>query len=152
MLSVGVDLECIERFTFVLRPGGVPFYRRVYTPTEQAMYGADLIRLALCFTVKEAVSKVLGTGLWLGTVDRVDCRDIEVLGNQVIEQPFVVLHGQAASVARQLHFMEVVVHSNHNSRLACTVAASAQSDREASELRAITAVAVQTILRRTTPL
>jgi phosphopantetheine--protein transferase-like protein len=123
MLRVGIDLERIERFVFDRTPGRQAFYQQVYTPTERKLFGKDPVRLALCFTAKEAVSKVLGTGLGLGDASRVSCPDIEIHHEPGMSQPEVVLKRQAQAVANQLDVIRIVLDWYHNHHLACTIAA-----------------------------
>lgn len=122
MIRVGIDLERIERFAFVQKPGGDAFYRRVYTLAEQLAFGREPVLLALCYTAKEAVSKALGTGMLPSTPKSVSCLDIEILYNCELDQPLVTLKGEAQVVARQLNLSEIMLYWHHNRRLACAIA------------------------------
>ena len=78
VVSIGIDLEHVERFAGMGRAAWSAFYERVFTPAEQSEFGNSALSLALCFSAKEAVSKVLGTGLHINQSDEVCCKDIEI--------------------------------------------------------------------------
>jgi phosphopantetheine--protein transferase-like protein len=101
MVRVGIDLVFPERFRFIDTPGGLAFYHRVFTEAEQRMCGKITWLLAACFAAKEAVSKVLGTGLAIGGSGAVTCRSLEILNASSIE-PGVKLHDFALSVVEHL--------------------------------------------------
>lgn len=105
MLKIGIDLIKSERLKFIVTPGGSAFYERVFTPEEQRVYGYVLSSLAACFAGKEAVSKVLGTGLSFGEPDRVSCTDIEI----PLGQSYVRLFNQAQRIAHQLGLANVAL-------------------------------------------
>jgi len=90
----------------MLTSGGLAFYERVFTPAEQRVYGYMPSSLAACFAGKEAVSKVLGTGLSIGEPDRVSCTDIEILPGEPL---YVHLFNEAQRIAHQLDLATVVV-------------------------------------------
>ena len=123
MVRVGIDLECIDRFALVLKPGGEAFYQRVYTPSERMTFGRSLELLALAFTAKEAVAKVLGTGLSPDTAHGVTGQEIEIyLASPPDQHLAVVFRGKAQGVASRLGLSEVLLCWARNRRLACTVA------------------------------
>jgi holo-[acyl-carrier protein] synthase len=124
MISVGIDLERIERFNIILKRGGGTLYRRVFTMGEQLEFGDDPVLLALCFTAKEAVSKTLGTGLQLGPADAVCCSDIEIRYNGSLNQPRVRLKGKASEIAGELGVSGVALLWHNSLSLACSIAGS----------------------------
>ena len=85
--GVGTDMVEIERIRKACQKDS--FLIRVYTEEERRQVGMDISRLAGSFAVKEAVSKVLGTGF--RTFFPVD---IEVLRDD-LGKPFVRLYGGA---------------------------------------------------------
>ena len=109
MLSVGIDLTSSTRFEFITRPGGDAFYQRVFTAAEQLTCGHTLSLLATCFAAKEAVSKVLGTGLSIGEGEQVSCRSIEI-SDIVTNEPKAQLVGAALYTAQQLGINQIVLH------------------------------------------
>lgn len=118
IIRVGIDLVRTDRFEFIRGVGGRSFYLRVYTKPEQEAYGDMLSDLAACFAGKEAVSKILGTGLSLGSVDRVSCSDIEIL----YSQQHVLLSNQARGFAQQLGLVDIVVRFFVASSCVCAIA------------------------------
>ena len=119
---LGIDLESIERFNLVMKPGGRAFFDRVYTPGERASTGGNALLLALYYTAKEAVAKALGTGLDLSGAAAVSGRDIEIRWTPGEERPAVALWRGAAARAEQMHLSDVVVCWEHTPRVACAIA------------------------------
>jgi len=130
MIKIGIDLAPIERFSFIHTPGGRSFYKRIYTPEEQNIYGDSLCELAACFAGKEAVSKVLGTGLSLNDLSQVSCTDIEILPNQ----PEVRLSNQAQRVAEQLGLANLVLRYFFLSSNAIAIAGGVSQDIPCEEM------------------
>ncbi len=89
-VEVGIDVVEIDRIRAVLERFGERFLCRVYTDREREQYGNRPSELAARFAAKEAVMKVLGTG-----VRGVRWRDIEVLPNRR-GKLIVVLYDTAA--------------------------------------------------------
>ncbi|CAI8007498.1 Holo-[acyl-carrier-protein] synthase [Geodia barretti] len=77
MLVTGVDIIEIERVKRVYAHYGERFLRRIYTDAEAAYCRGRAPQLASRFAAKEAVMKLLGTG-----VRGVRWRDIEVVRGQ----------------------------------------------------------------------
>jgi len=96
VLRTGVDLLSLERFARVRDRFGERFLNRVFTPLEREQCGHSVQSLAGCFALKEAVSKVLGTGLWRSGVA---WQDIEILRDQVTGEPSLRLSDHARAVA-----------------------------------------------------
>jgi len=93
ILSTGVDLVEIERFSDAVERHEERFLKRVFTDRELAEVGHNLASLAARFAAKEAVSKALGTG-----IGPVSWREIEILRGEA-RQPLLSLHGEAARLA-----------------------------------------------------
>lgn len=119
---VGIDLESIERFNLVTKPGGRAFFERVYTSGERASARGNPVLLALYYTAKEAVAKALGTGLDLSGAARVSGRDIEIHWTPGQERPSVALWGGAAARAQSMHLPDLTVCWEHTRRVACAIA------------------------------
>ncbi len=120
--GLGIDLESIERFNLVMRPGGRAFFERVYTSGEQASAGGNPVLLALYYTAKEAVAKALGTGLDVRGAAPVSGRDIEIHWTPGHKRPTVALWRGAAARAQSMHLSDVVVCWEHTPRVACAIA------------------------------
>ena len=97
---MGLDRECIEARS-------PAFLRTWYLPAEVALVGADPVAQTVAWTVKEAVLKLLGTGMALSPL-RVE---VVALRPRSAE---VRLHGEAAERAAELGlgpvFVGVQVH------------------------------------------
>ena len=119
-VEVGIDVVEIDRIQAVLARFGERFLRRVYTERERERYGNRPSELAARFAAKEAVMKVLGTG-----VRGIRWRDIEVLPNRR-GKPIVVLHETAAARAALLGFSHVAISLTHSRSEAMAVAVAAQ--------------------------
>lgn len=119
-VEVGIDVVEIDRIGAVLARFGERFLRRVYTDREQERYGTRPSELAARFAAKEAVMKVLGTG-----VQGVRWRDIEVLPNRR-GKPIVVLYDTAAARAELLGFSHVAISLTHSRSEAMAIVVATQ--------------------------
>lgn len=107
-VEVGVDAIEIERIAAALDRFGQRFLKRIYTTQERERYSNRTAELAARFAAKEAVMKVLGTG-----VRGIRWRDIEVLPNRR-GKPIVRLHETAANRARLLGFRHIAISLTHS--------------------------------------
>ena len=101
IIGVGTDMVEIDRIRRACEKPS--FLARVYTEEECRQAGGSASRLAGSFAVKEAVSKVFGTGFrsfWPG--------DVEVLRDG-LGKPFVILHGGAKEKAKELNIARIHV-------------------------------------------
>ncbi len=111
----GIDLVEIERVKRVFRRRPEAFLRRLFTEREREqlkLRGCKPEHLAARFAAKEAVLKLLGTGL-----GPVAFSEVEVLSLPSGE-PQVVLHGAAAALAKDLGFREIALSLSHDRRYA----------------------------------
>lgn len=99
--GIGIDLIEVERVLKACEKGN--FIQRYYTENEAMMIEVDKNKAADNFAVKEAVSKMLGTGFRL-----ISPIDIEVLRNKD-GKPYVNLYGKAAELAQQQGVSEIHV-------------------------------------------
>jgi holo-[acyl-carrier protein] synthase len=95
---------------------GQRFLDRIYTPAEQRYCRGRPQRLAGRFAAKEAISKVLGTG-----VRFVHWREMEILPD-LRGKPVVHLTGRAAEVAARLGLGPIGVSITHTGDLALAFA------------------------------
>ena len=100
---IGTDIMEIARIGRTLERWGERFLDRVYTPAELDIYRRRPHSLAACFAGKEAVMKVLGTGL-MG----VGWREVEIL-HKSNGQPYTVLHDRAQTEAARLGISEIAI-------------------------------------------
>ncbi|MEW5985211.1 MAG: holo-ACP synthase [Chloroflexota bacterium] len=107
MLSVGVDLIEVTRLEQAAARYGERFYRRCFTPQEQAHCQGDAARLAGRFAVKEAVAKALGTGIGDFT-----WTDIEII-NDERGKPQLILYNKAKETADRLGLRRWAISLSH---------------------------------------
>jgi phosphopantetheine--protein transferase-like protein len=117
---LGVDIVDIADFARCLDTSGPKLATRLFTNAELRFADGEHDRLAVTLAGKEAVSKVLGTGI-RGTVR---WKTIEVLRRED-GAPFVLLHEGASERARQLGIAEIAISLCHESTLAVAVASAA---------------------------
>ena len=91
ILGIGTDLIEIDRVKKALNSDG--FKKKYYTDQELNMAGENMIKLVDNFAVKEAVSKVLGTGF-----REITPIEIEVL-RDMNGKPYVNLYGKALELS-----------------------------------------------------
>lgn len=107
-VSGGIDVIGIQRINRVLDEFGQRFLDRVFTKAEQARYSHFPNELAGRFAVKEATSKVLGTG-----IRGIKWKEMETLSNRR-GKPVLVLHGSAAERAEMLELDDFSVSITHS--------------------------------------
>lgn len=112
----GVDIAEISRIAQAVERWGQRFLDRVYTPAEQRYCGMRMQRLAGRFAAKEAISKVLGTG-----IRYVHWRELEILPDPA-GKPTVTLYGRAAGRAAALGLGPIGVSITHTGDLAMAFA------------------------------
>ena len=115
LTGVGCDLIEIERMKKACEKEA--FLLRVYTENERRQADGRPSVLAGTFAVKEAVSKVLGTGF--RTFMPID---VEVLRDE-LGKPYVVLHGNAKKVAeeKKIRRIEVSISNTKEQAMAFAV-------------------------------
>ncbi len=116
MIKSGIDLIRTNRLADINPAIRKRFIKRVFTPTEQEQARGDLESLSGIFAAKEAVSKVLGTG-----IGKVSWQDIEII-HAPSGEPLVHLHGEASQVARERGLRHWSVSITHDGGLAAAVA------------------------------
>lgn len=112
MNYVGIDLIEIDRIGRTLERYGQRFLDRVYTPREQAYCRRRAPQLASRFAAKEAVMKLLGTG-----VRGVAWREVEVVRERG-RAPEIMLHGRAQARATRLGIVRIALSLSHSRDLA----------------------------------
>ncbi len=108
MHRIGVDIVEIARIDEALQRFGSKFLSRIYTGYEATLCQQKANRLAARFAAKEAVMKVLGTG-----VKGVSWREIEIQ-SKASGEPQVFLYGKARDVADRLGLNEFAVSLSHS--------------------------------------
>ena len=112
MIGIGTDILEIQRLEQALTRSGEPFLKRILTPAELELAsrkGAAAIGFyAGRWAAKEAVSKMLGTGIGK------DCsfQDISVL-NEESGAPYIILSGAAKAKADALGITKIHISLSH---------------------------------------
>lgn len=114
IIGVGTDLIEIERVKKACEKEA--FLLRVYTEEERRQAGDEISRLAGDFAVKEAVSKVFGTGF-----RSFELKDIEVLRDE-LGKPYVKLYRGAEKMAFQLGICRIHVSITNTKQQAAAFA------------------------------
>ena len=116
MQHVGVDIIEIARIEKAIARWEERFLQRVYTDAELKLCRQKPSRLAARFASKEAVMKLLGTG-----VKGVCWKDIETL-SQPSGKPLVNLYGGAQTEAERLGLKEIAISLSHSKEYAIAFA------------------------------
>jgi holo-[acyl-carrier protein] synthase len=128
VLSLGIDVVEIRSLDRDIAVGGHRFLERVFTRRElEKSERHD--QLAARFAAKEAVAKVLGTG-----IRGVDWRDIEILPSEAAGSR-VILHGAALSVAQERQMAAIELSISCTSNLAIAVAVAHESPAAHEEMQ-----------------
>lgn len=120
--AVGVDVVHIPTWGRYLELTGEPLLRATYQPDELAFSQGRHDRLATRLAGKEAVLKVLGTG-----IRGVGLRDVEIV-TALEGKPSVRLHGPAVTYAAALDFGAISISLCHEGEFAFAVAAAARGE------------------------
>lgn len=114
----GIDIVEIPRIRQATERWGERFLRRIYTDAELLLCRNKPQVLAVRFAGKEAVMKLLGTG-----VRGVCWRDIEILAHPT-GKPLVNLHGGALREADHLGLSDIAISLSHSNEYAVASAFS----------------------------
>jgi len=135
LLGIGIDLIELDRVRAVLKRHGNRFLDRIYTVPERqraAQMADPTPFLAGRFAAKEAVLKVLGTGLTGG----ITWQDVSVL-REPSGAPRVALARKAFDRARKLGMGRILITITHSRELAMAQAMGIAGDPAGLELRCI---------------
>lgn len=115
IVGIGIDMIEIKRVEKACEKQS--FFSRCFTVAEQEMIDGNMSRAAGNWAVKEAVSKVFGTGI-VGF----NLTDIEVLRWES-GKPYVVLYNNAARVSEQLgiHVLHVSISNTQEHAIAYVI-------------------------------
>jgi holo-[acyl-carrier protein] synthase len=114
MFSTGIDLIEVNRIETTIAHYGERFLARVFTSNERAYCRGRPHQLAARFAAKEAVSKVLGTGIQHR--EGVAWQEIQIVSDEQ-GKPAIHLTGKAAQRARQIglnHFALSLSHTREH--------------------------------------
>ncbi len=111
VVAHGIDMVDCRRLGELIGRYGDRFLKRVFTPAERDYCRGrkrEIEHLAGRFATKEAVLKVLGTGLRRG----MKWTEIEIV-NEPSGQPRVSLTGRCRQIAEQKNLGEILVSISH---------------------------------------
>jgi len=114
---VGADAVHIPAWERHLSLGGEKLLARTYTAAEIEFSAGRADRLASRLAGKEAVLKLLGTG-----IRGVALSDVEIV-SEPTGRPTVALHGPALARAREIGVQQIEVSLCHEQEMALAVAA-----------------------------
>ncbi|AQQ10464.1 Holo-[acyl-carrier-protein] synthase [Sedimentisphaera cyanobacteriorum] len=118
----GIDIVEIPRIKGMLEKHGEHFSSRVFTEKEINLAGRGrkaYEKLAGRFAAKEAVFKLLGTGLRGG----MNWKDVETVADN-LGRPVVNLYGQTALRAKKMNLTEIALSISHTSQIAAAFASA----------------------------
>lgn len=114
IVGIGLDLVEISRVNKACEKD--EFIKKIFTNNEIELIGDNYVKAAGNFAVKEAVSKMLGTGFReFGPID------VEVLRND-LGKPYVNLLGKAKEIAKELNIHTIHVTISNTKDYANAVA------------------------------
>ncbi len=114
IIAMGTDIVEINRIEKAAK-NNTKFIDRILTPREMDVLASKHDRsssLAASFAAKEAVSKLLGTG-----IGEVSWHEIEILNNSK-GAPYVILSGKAKEISTQMDIDEILISITHDKRTA----------------------------------
>jgi holo-[acyl-carrier protein] synthase len=109
---IGVDIVEIGRIEGAIAEWGERFLHRIYTDAELELCRNRSSSLAARFAGKEAVMKLLGTG-----IRGVGWKEIETLAHSS-GKPLVNLYGRAKAEARRLGLKDIAISISHSKEYA----------------------------------
>lgn len=110
IIGIGTDMIEIERVVKACEKEA--FLLRVFTNKEIALFEKDKKKSADNFVIKEAVSKMFGTGF-----SGIEPKEIEVLRDER-GKPFVNLYGKAKQLAEDMKIDNIHVSITNTKELA----------------------------------
>ncbi len=120
-MQIGVDLCDTERIEKILKKYGKKFLKRILSEEEILAFDKNdknfLPRLASRFAAKEAIAKVLGTGIGA----HLAFVDITILKNES-GAPFVKLNERATQLASSQNISEIKISLSHEKQMAIAFA------------------------------
>lgn len=122
MIYAGVDLIEIPRIAGVLSRYPKRFLEKVFTESERSYARGRAPQLASRFAAKEAVMKLLGTG-----IQGIPWKSIEVTRKKG-GPPEVLLHGPAVERAKKMGITRIALSLSHSREMAIASAIGESSD------------------------
>jgi len=114
LIGIGTDIIEIDRIKKACEKYG--FKEKIFTESEINYAGENMAALAGNFAVKEAVSKVFGTGFRTFRP-----KDIEVLRDE-LGKPYVVLYNKALEIKEKHNVINIQVSISNSDKYAVAFA------------------------------
>ncbi len=114
IIGIGTDIIEIQRVKKAC--GKEAFFTRCFTEKERILIDNNFSRAAGNFAVKEAVSKVFGTG-----IRGFQLTDIEVLRDE-FGKPYVNLYNNAVSIAKKQNISKIHISISNTKEYAIAYA------------------------------
>ncbi|MFL2664399.1 MAG: holo-ACP synthase [Dehalococcoidia bacterium] len=112
MIYTGIDMIEIERIQHVLNQYQERFLNKIFTKKEQIYCNKRSKQLASRFAAKEAVMKLLGTG-----VRGIPWKSIEVSRKRG-SPPEIILHEKAITRAKKMGITRIALSLSHSKKYA----------------------------------
>ena len=112
MQHIGVDIVEIARIEEAITNWGERFLNRIYTEAELELCRNNFSSLAVRFASKEAVMKLMGTG-----IKGISWKEIETLSHPS-GKPLVNLYGKAQAKVEELGLKEIAISLSHSKEYA----------------------------------
>lgn len=117
--DMGIDIVKISRIERIMERQGERFLNTIFTPHERNYIKSRKLNNATIsgmFASKEAVSKMLGTG-----IGKIAWIEIEVLHDS-FRKPYVILHGNAKVIGKDKNISSIVLTISHEREYAIALA------------------------------
>lgn len=117
--GIGTDIIEIKRIKHIMNKNKEAFMKKIFSDIECKYYGENNDRIesiAAGFASKEAVMKVLGTGL-----RGISFKEIQVLRDH-LGKPYVNLYGEALKIADNKEIISIHLSISHSNDYAIAFA------------------------------
>ena len=122
MIYTGIDMIEIDRIEKVLNEYNERFLNKIFTKNEQIYCNKRPKQLASRFAAKEAVMKLLGTG-----VRGIPWKSIEFTRKRVAP-PEIMIHGKAIIRAKKMGITRIALSLSHSKKYAIASAVGEAKD------------------------
>ena len=122
MIYTGIDMIEIDRIEKVLNEYNERFLNKIFTKNEQIYCNKRPKQLASRFAAKEAVMKLLGTG-----VRGIPWKSIEVTRKRGAP-PEIMMHGKAIIRAKKMGITRIALSLSHSKKYAIASAVGEAKD------------------------
>ncbi len=122
-MRTGIDIVKVDRIHNILEKNKAGFYKRIFTEKEvEYIESKDCRTAAGLFAAKEAISKLVGTGIGV-----LSFKDIEIY-HAVNGKPMVNLSGKLGDMIQIMEIDEVDLSISHEDEYAIAIAVGSKGD------------------------